>query len=130
MKTKLTLITILFAFLMFSCIETDDNQSPLPEEAICNTENPLEDLSWLKKIKTTFETREICMGAQIISYDYFGEDVFWIDGCYNCPDNMISIYNCSGEIICEIGGISGQNNCPDFFEIAKDSTMLFNSVQD
>ncbi|MCD4698013.1 MAG: hypothetical protein K8S16_17450 [Bacteroidales bacterium] len=129
MKTKLIFIIIVLALLSFSCNKTTDNQKPFPETGICNTENPLEELEWLKEIKTIIEMREIYVGAQIIAYKYYDEDVFWIDECYGCPDNLIKIYNCSGEVICEFGGISGLNTCPDFFENATDSTMLLNYVQ-
>lgn len=98
-------------------------------DLVCNVQNPAEELLWLKEIRLVFEQRMIAVGAQIIQFTYKGQYVFWIDDCYNCPDAMILIYNCSGDIICEIGGIDGRNTCPDFFTQATDSTMLYDNVQ-
>jgi hypothetical protein len=95
----------------------------------CNTANPLEDIPWLNEIKTVMEMNTRMAGSQIISYSYKGEHVFWIDRCYNCADDIKTVYNCQGEVICEFGGIAGLNTCPDFHSEASDSTMLFNNVQ-
>lgn len=130
MKINLILLFLLFSFFSFSCKKTAEKQSPPSQDEICNTLNPLEELSWLKEIKTMFELRGGAPGAQIIAYKYNGSDVFWIDDCFGCDDNLIRIYNCTGEVICEMGGIAGLNTCPDFFEKASDSTMLFNYVQE
>jgi hypothetical protein len=95
----------------------------------CNADNPLEDLLWLKAIKDVITMRMNSAGAQIIQYTYQGEYVFWIDECYNCPDALITVRNCLGEVICEFGGIDGRNTCPDYATEASDSTMLFDYVQ-
>ena len=129
MKSGLIFTLTLILLIGFSCNKHTDIPEKLPDDSICNTENPLDDLEWLKEIKTIFEIREIYVGAQIIAYKYYGEDVFWIDDCYGCTDKLIKVYNCSGELICEIGGIAGINTCPDFLEMATDSVMLYDGVQ-
>lgn len=95
---------------------------------VCDVEDPLEDLTWLKEIKDVITMRMSPAGAQIIQYTYHGETVFWIDECYNCPDALVTLHNCEGVVICEFGGIDGRNTCPDFATEATDSTMLFDYV--
>lgn len=129
MKTNLLLSIIFLTVINFSCNKKAEKQAPIVVDGICNTVDPLEELVWLNEIKTIFEMREGAPGAQIIAYRYAGSDVFWIDECYDCDDNLIKVYNCSGEVICEFGGIAGLNTCPDFFQTATDSTMLFNYIQ-
>ncbi len=97
--------------------------------ANCDSENPLEDLEWLKEKKTEIEMNSEIANAQIIRYTYKGNDVFWIDPCYQCPDALTTVYNCKGEPVCEFGGIDGRNTCPDFYNEASDSTMLLDYVQ-
>lgn len=108
----------------FSCENNEANDA-----LVCNVENPLEDLQWLKDIKQVEQLSMKPTGAQIIQYIYKGEYVFWVDLCYQCPDGLIVVYNCEGEVICEFGGIDGRNTCMDFDTEATDSTMLFYSIQ-
>ena len=117
------IIIVLSLSLVCSC-NSDNNSHP-----VCNSENPLEDLTWLKEIKTVFELNMSIAGTQIIQYQYKGEYVFWIDDCFHCADGLVVVRNCDEEIICEFGGIDGRNTCPDFQEHATDSTMLLDLVQ-
>lgn len=125
---KYIFITLSLAFLLvvpYSCdkaLETVNMQ-------VCNVDNPLEDIEWLKDIKLSIQLSMRASGSQIIQYTYKGEPVFWVDLCYMCPDNLIQVYNCGGEVICEFGGIDGKNTCVDFETEASDSTMLFRSIQ-
>jgi hypothetical protein len=89
----------------------------------------LEDILWLKEKKHYLEVNMGLAGWQIIRYKYKGAYVFWIDPCYRCADNLITVYNCNGEAICEFGGIDGRNTCIDFETEATDSTMLIDNVQ-
>ena len=123
MFQKNSIYIIISLSLLFSC-ETKDNIN-----SQCDTDDPFTDIEWLGEIKQVFELRMGMAGAQIIRYQYNGDYVFWVDPCYNCPDGIISIYNCQGEVICEFGGIDGRNTCPCFHNSATDSTMLFNNVQ-
>ncbi len=95
----------------------------------CNSENPLDDIQWLKERKEILEMSTRIAGWQIVRYRYHGDYVFWIDDCYHCPDGLISVYDCSGEVICEFGGIDGRNTCINFKTEATDSTMLIDAVQ-
>ncbi len=115
----------LLCLAICACSNDDDDTS----SKICNTADPLEDLSWLNDIKKTFEADLIPAGNQIIKYRYKEQDVFWIDSCVNCEDALIQIYNCTGAIICQKGGIAGLDDCPDFQSEATAMVILFNNVQ-
>lgn len=100
-----------------------------PKENDC-IDNPLEDLQWLVDIADTFEIIDTANGQQIIQSIYNDECVYQLDFCFECPDNLISIYNTQGEVICEFGGIAGLNTCPDFYDTATDRRVLFSNIQD
>ena len=40
-------------------------------------------------------------------------------------DGLVLVYNCSGEVICEFGGIDGRNTCADFETEATNPVVLF-----
>lgn len=63
--------------------------------------------------------------AIIVQYHYNGQIVFLVDRCVDCADAMQVVYNCSGDELCKFGGIAGFNDCPNFFEIATDKTVIF-----
>ena len=124
---KYIFITFSIAFFMvspYSCESAMENA----DFQVCNVENPLEELQWLKNIKLNIQLSMGPAGSQIIQYTYKGEPVFWVDMCYMCADGLIMVYNCEGEVICEFGGIDGRNTCIDFDTEASDSTMLFRSI--
>jgi hypothetical protein len=108
---------------------TSCNSNEANDNYDCSSDDPTEDIPWLKEIKMTLSMSQQYNGSQIIRYKYKGEFVFYIDGCYGCIDDIKSVYDCDGNIICEFGGYAGLNTCPDFEAEATDSTMLFNFVQ-
>ena len=120
----ITLTLVLLVVAPYSC----EQDMELADMQVCNVENPLEDLQWLKDIKQTIQISMGPAGTQIIQYTYEGNPVFWVDLCYMCPDGLIQVYNCEGEVICEFGGIDGKNTCIDFETEATDSTNLFRSI--
>jgi hypothetical protein len=94
-------------------------------DTTCNVDIPLEDLVWLKEIKNSFEQSSSASKKQIVQYNFNNETVFLIDGCVNCADNLTTLYNCEGEVICEFGGIAGLNTCPNFENEAIDRNILW-----
>lgn len=124
MILKLSLL-LMMAFVSLVSCETKDDDINLT----CDSDNPLEDIQWLKEKKQNLEIGMGMAGWQIIRYRYKGDYVFWIDPCYQCTDGLVSVYNCSGEVICEFGGIDGRNTCIDFETEASDSIMLIDAVQ-
>lgn len=117
MKFRLSLFSII---LFISCQKNEEFNL---------TTNPLENLVWLKEIKTSFELSASPSKKQIIQYTYNEEPVFLIDSCIGCPDNLVNIYNLNGEVICQFGGIAGIDTCPDFLDNTTNKTILWqNSV--
>lgn len=112
-------------FLLFSIVFLTSCPSDLEYEKTCEVNNPLEDLVWLKQIKTSFEQSASVTKKKIVQYQYNNETVFLIDVCFDCADNLISIYNCEGNIICEFGGIAGLNTCPSFDSEATNKIILW-----
>lgn len=123
-RTQAMLIRFCFFMLIISLVscETNENTNNIP----CDSKKPLAELKWLKEKQEQIAGNDLI--GQIIMYRYKDENVFWIDLCYQCPDGIISVYNCNGEVICAFGGIDGRNTCPEFETEASDSTMLFNNI--
>jgi len=120
MYLKKTVLVLFASLLLISCIK--NLETP---ETSCATTLPLKELVWLSNIKTAFEQSTDAAKKQIIQYTYNNESVFLIDPCFNCPDNLITVYSCRGEKICEFGGIAGLNTCPDFYEQATNKIILW-----
>ena len=93
----------------------------------CNTDNPLEDISWLKEIRDGFDSDMGSQRQMIIQYRYNGNDVLLIDNCYQCADALSVVYDCEKNIVCEFGGIDGRNTCPDFYQIATNEEILYDN---
>lgn len=91
------------------------------------TNAPLEEISWLRDIRDTFDKDMGPQRQRITQYRYQREDVFLIEVCYQCADAMTFVYNCAGNMICEFGGIAGVNTCPDFKQNATDKKILYDN---
>lgn len=63
--------------------------------------------------------------SEVIRYTYHGQTVYYIDSCKGCADSMALVYTCSGEVICQFGGIAGFNTCPDFADFAIDKKVIW-----
>lgn len=83
---------VLIAVLASAC---DRNDAP------CSTENPLEELAWLKELAEENETHASNGSAGYYIYQgrYKSKDVFINDIC--CPQCMVivQVYNCNGEVL-------------------------------
>lgn len=117
---RIAILLIAILLMAFSC--EDDFITT------CNTNDPLEELDWLKEIKNRLEMSASAAGYEIIQYSYQGNDVFWVDDCYQCSDEPIQIYDCEGNVICEFGGINSPNTCTDFDSVASNSYVLLDGV--
>lgn len=113
------------ALLFFSIIFLTSCPSDIHYEMICEVEVPTEDLAWLKEIKTNFEKSSSASKKKIIQYNYKNETVFFVDSCNDCADNLTTVYNCQGLVICEFGGIAGLNTCPSFDTEATNKIILW-----
>lgn len=121
MKSYLNIITFLIVCLFISSCKTDKNNANMP----CDANNPIESITWLGNLQHSLEMMANPTGSQILRYKYNGQYVFWVEDCHNCPDGMVNVYSCSGDVVCQFGGIAGLNTCPNFYSTASDSTMLW-----
>jgi hypothetical protein len=112
--------TFIFLSLIFflRCSETNDGNDPSSKTC---SENPLSTIDWIKDLINNTDSN----GLEIIQYDYKDLTVFSINSCLNCADNLISVYDCQRNKICEFGGITGLNTCPDFDSEANNKTIIF-----
>ena len=69
---------------------------------ICNVDNPLTDLPWLKAIVDGFEeeAEPIYKHARIYRCNYKGGTGFLLEMCVGCPDDGYTLVNCEGESLC------------------------------
>lgn len=87
------------ALFMASCEKTE-------KCTFCNVENPLTDLEWLKT--TVAEMAESAEHCSVSKCNYqTDKQGFIISFCDNCPDNMVSLTDCTGNTLCNIGGYAG-----------------------
>lgn len=88
----------IFISLLFFTILSCDN-----EETICGVTNPIEDLPWLKSMTQDIEASDFGQYTYIQQAHYFGQTVFIVNNC--CPFclSIVPVYNCEGELICNVG---------------------------
>ncbi len=120
MRKFLRISTIFITLILFSCNDNSDEVV-----TTCKTNNPLQDIAWLKEIKTNFEIQVLVHKVKIVQYTYKNNTVFLIDRCVNCPDTQTVVYSCTKEVICTFGGISGENTCPNFENEATNKIVLW-----
>lgn len=107
-RILLFLITIICKVLLISACSNSE------ENTICNVENPLENLSFLKEAKDNIDRIDCGGKSSITQYTYNNNTVFEVIICDQITNGQTLIYNCSGDTICIFGGIAGVNTCPDF----------------
>lgn len=123
MKTVIFKISI--AFLLLSLLGVDcKKEVSLP---ICGVNNPLNELAWLKDIKTNFENDSEITSAEIILYQLNGVYYFYVlKTIYSSHDIPNRIYDCDGNEKYVCGGFSPpDNNCSTFFSQAQKIKTLW-----
>lgn len=63
--------------------------------------------------------------GEVIRYQYNGQRVYYINTCIDCADSMAQVYSCSGNVICQFGGIAGFNTRPDFEDTTTHKKVLW-----
>ncbi|HQQ95734.1 MAG TPA: hypothetical protein PLX35_00655 [Cyclobacteriaceae bacterium] len=65
------------------------------------------DLAWLEKIKQEI----VAQGrkGEVYTDGQGTEPLYVVNGCINCADFPIVLYDCRGKARCQTGGISGGN---------------------
>ena len=101
--SKLKILSpILFAVLAFSTTACEKTEKC----TFCDVENPLTELAWLKTtVAEMAKSDEHCSVAKC-TYQ-IDKQGFLLSPCDNCPDNMVSLMDCSGNLLCNIGGYAG-----------------------
>ena len=117
---KILFATLAILFLFASC-----KKDSAEEQSVCDIEEPLVNIEWLKEIHFTFQASASPQANKIVQYTYQGECAFYIDNCVTCPDGAQYVYNELQEVLCEFGTIAGLNTCPDFFTEATDELVLW-----
>ncbi len=110
MKTTIFLVMLSIAFV--SCGKDNKISNP-----VCNVDNPLTDLPWLKEILDGIEKNAESghkQHARIYQCTYRDGTGFLLEMCVDCPDAGYSFRNCEGLILCGGGGIDGKDNCSEF----------------
>lgn len=92
-------LLVALALCITSCEKTE-------KCTFCNVENPLTDLEWLRTtVAEMTESAEHCSVSKCIYQT--DKQGFIISFCDNCPDNMVSLTDCTGNTLCNIGGYAG-----------------------
>ena len=121
---SLTKIFILILFIS-SCTSNKEEQFNLKNS--CNVEDPVADLGWLKADIDNFTENptEYTKYLYIMQSKYKGETVFVFANC--CPqcNTAVTVFNCEGEQIGNIGdGTIGQNDITESEIIWKPSDSV------
>lgn len=113
MRGRILTLTLCFLLVMMipGC-----NKHKTP--CACGIENPQENIEWLKYLLS----RTFCVEVYTVSYN--NEEYIGIRDCPRIVDGMTVIYDCSGNKVCEFGGLFLGSGCtlPDFwnyFELNK-----------
>lgn len=117
MKTKIILMLLVLMNTAFQC---ETGQLSIPNESGYCT-----DTAWLQTIIES--AQQNTSKAEVIRYRYNGQTVYYINTCIDCADSMGQVYTCSGEVICQFGGIAGFNTCPDFDDTATQKKLIWHS---
>ncbi|AUC16667.1 hypothetical protein BTO06_16605 [Tenacibaculum sp. SZ-18] len=117
MKTVLELIC--FTIILGSCNKGEEIK------VISSFDNPIEQLFWLKKIKTGLEQSVAPVKTEIYEDTYKQERIIRVNSFVGCSDSKTDVYNCGGNLMCKFGGIAGLNTCPDFDSQATNKKLLW-----
>lgn len=84
--------------------------------------NLCEDMIWMDSVQGVI--RQNGWSAEIFITHYKEERVFEVHPCLECADVPTTVHNCSGEVVCEFGGLAGVNTCPDYAP-SSDKKLLY-----
>ena len=125
MKFKYIYFPVLLTFLSLVSCEENNNANNDEVIIVCNTQEPLQDLAFLKEAKNAIDAIDCGGRSSITQFTYNSETVFEVIICDQISDAQTLVYNCAGEIVCTFGGIAGQNTCPDFEQTTADKIILY-----
>ena len=116
------ILILLFAFALTQC---DKNE--VDPEVCTDSENKDWYANLINQYNTTpMDNWGVPPKVKIYSYTYNGQKVIAVNIIEpTCCDMMDVVYDCSGNVICQFGGIAGLNTCPDFADTAIDKKLIF-----
>ena len=106
MKIRVLKILTILIILTVNHISCKDESS---NKKICNVNNPLTDLPWLKvKVdELTLLSQDNSLHISIYQCKYGDRQI----GFFEFHGNANPFYNCDGEVLCVLGGVVGET-CP------------------
>jgi len=111
-KSVILLTSLVIMASSFTCNNSTDTK-------VCGIKDPVNNIGWLK------ERVENADEIEIFTYKYNDLDYISVNPCPGCPDSMLEIFDCQGNVFCTIGGITGKNTCPaDFLEKSEKLLLL------
>lgn len=98
-------IILLICFCLTVCCNSDDTDSPIIPA--CGTNNPIEDLPWLKTLANQLQEdqNDLAEFFFIEIAEFNGETIFLYANCCAVCNTVVPIYNCEGE---SIGFLNGE----------------------
>ncbi|MBQ9588117.1 MAG: META domain-containing protein [Bacteroidales bacterium] len=99
---------ILMAVLMSSTCKKDRSALHFDYDGPCHcgVENPLEELDWLYTMAEDFESSSQWATISTCLYGS-AQQGFIVDPCVQCADGMQSLFDCQGNLLGNLGGITG-----------------------
>jgi len=114
---------MLAAAVLASCgelIPVDPTTNPESTEALCD------DVTWLESTRAAMSKQELKW--EIHTNIYKGVRVFELTDCISDrSDAMTVVYDCSGKLVCQFGGITGMNTCPDYPFDSENRALLWHN---
>jgi hypothetical protein len=101
---RILTILLILAGSVSSCSKKES-----PKEPVCNVNNPLTDLPWLKERVNDYNEDAKAGNkrhAQIYQCTYKDGTGFLVDDIVGSPDAALQLFNCEGVPLCTIGGIA------------------------
>ncbi len=109
---KLVFRAMILALAVVGSISTIGcNKEDQPcNECHCQTSNPLSDLGWLRAKVAELETPGCAMSMEISTCKYQTDKDGFFFSEEQCYDGQQYLYDCSGNLLCTMGGIAGKRD--------------------
>lgn len=117
MKRKL-----LFSIIIYLYFTGCEQEGP---DTVCGLVDPANQLNWLSKLITESEKDISGNIIRISHYRFEEENVFLAEQNPAIRDKLDLVFDCTGDIICQFGGIAGLNTCPEFDEDAEEVQAIW-----
>lgn len=115
------ILSLIFLPFVFSCESTDVNTEKAKLKDLCSSDNPTEELAWLKQEIQSIKASALTEYFYVEQADLMGEPVFILGNCCPFCNTIIPLYNCEGEIICYL------SDCPSIASKIKNNKVIWKS---